>query len=148
MYRDIHTALKADFPIPTHHNQRPYTLSNIENIAGEYTRIQTDRRPGPFSSLALEVKDSSLVCKAGTVLRSQGICWSSVTLGHVHPHHDLRRAFLLGRLFSLVKGVNPSSNGGTTRWMSFTSALSETATTSSRDVQIECGFARECIFAP
>lgn len=63
MYQDIHTALKADFPIPAHHNERPYTLSNIENIAGEYTRIKTPDDLDHFPDrLELTLQDSSLMC--------------------------------------------------------------------------------------
>ena len=63
MYRDIHAALEADFPIPDHHYGHPYTLSNIKDIAGEYTRIETPNDLGHFPKrLDLTVKDSTLVC--------------------------------------------------------------------------------------
>ena len=146
MYRDIHTTLKADFPIPAHHNERPNTLSSIEDIAGAYTRIKTPNDLDHFSDrLELTLQDSSLMCTTfGPGSRSKGreLLVPESTLGHVHPHHDLRYFSSLA-----TKSVNPSSNGGTTRWMSFTSALSETATTSSRD-ESEFGFSQECIFAP
>ena len=74
MYRDIHTALKADFPIPAHHNERPNTLSNIEDIAGAYTRIKTPNDLDHFSDrLELTLQDSSLMCTTfGPGSRSKG----------------------------------------------------------------------------
>ncbi len=63
MYRDIHTALEVDFPIPAHHIGGPKTLSNIELIVGEYTRIKTPNDLDHFPDrLDLTLQDSALLC--------------------------------------------------------------------------------------